>query len=262
MPYASRRSLSSTLALSLMILPALAPAPLAAQATLSNERPIELPARQPAAIQWWHGALLVGGVSTLMLFDNTVRHGSQDLRGSGTDGFAGAIRRFGQPEIYATTTAGLLTAGLLTGDPELTGAGRRLAASLALTTGLVYANKFVFGRPRPDDLRLDGDDFTPFSTRGEALPSGHTAMAFAFATSLSDEIDRPWATIGLYTAAGAVGWSRINDDRHWLSDVATGAVLGIASAKLASGRWKIFGLQAPSIITGPGGTGLGWRAEF
>ena len=50
--------------------------------------------------------------------------------------------------------------------------------------------------------------------------SGHTAMAFAFATSLADDIDRPWATVGLYAAAGAVGWSRIHDNRHWLSAVA------------------------------------------
>jgi membrane-associated phospholipid phosphatase len=87
-------------------------------------------------------------------------------------------------------------------------------------------------------------------------------MAFALATSLADDIDRPWAAVGLYTAAGAVGWSRIHDNRHWLSDVAAGAVLGIASAKFASGRWSIFGLRAPSVITGPRGVGLGWQAKF
>lgn len=259
----ARRPFRSTLALFLMALPlAGAPAPLAAQATLPMEQPLGQPLGQPTAVQWWHGALLVGGISALMLLDNPIRHGSQDLRGGGTDGFAGSIRRFGQPEVYATTTAALLTAGLLTGDPEITGAGRRVAASLALTAGLVYAGKFAFGRARPDDLFRDADDFRLLSGGDPALPSGHTAMAFAFATSLADEINRPWATIGLYTAAGAVGWSRINDDRHWFSDVATGAVLGIASAKLASGRWTIFGLRAPSIITGPQGTGLGWQAQF
>ena len=40
------------------------------------------------------------------------------------------------------------------------------------------------------------------------------------------------------------------------------AVLGIASAKFASGRWTIFGLRAPTLITGPRGMGIGWQAQF
>ncbi|HYC33696.1 MAG TPA: phosphatase PAP2 family protein [Gemmatimonadales bacterium] len=215
----------------------------------------------PANVEWWHGALFLGGVSTLMLLDNAVEHGSQHLRSSGTNGLASTVRHFGQPEVYATTALGLLTAGLVTGNPKITGMGKHLTASLALTTGVIFGGKTLLGRARPDDPRFDGDDFGVVS--GDAsLPSGHTAMAFALATSLADDIDRPLATVGLYTAATAVGWSRINDDRHWLSDVAAGAVLGIASAKFASGRWTIFGLRAPTFITGPGGVGLGWQASF
>lgn len=216
---------------------------------------------QPANIEWWHGALFLGGVSTLMLLDNAVKTGSQDLRGSGTNGLASTVRHFGQPEVYATTALGLLTAGIVTGNPKLSGMGKHLTASLALTSGVIYGGKAFFGRARPDDPIREGDDFGMFSGRG-SLPSGHTAMAFALATSLADDIDRPWATVGLYGAATAVGWSRINDDRHWLSDVAAGAVLGIASAKFASGRWTIFGLRAPSLIAGPAGTGIGWKASF
>ncbi|HUF36583.1 MAG TPA: phosphatase PAP2 family protein [Gemmatimonadales bacterium] len=217
--------------------------------------------RAPGEVQWWHGALFVGGVSTLMLLDNAVRHGAQDIRGTDGNRLASTFRRFGQPEVYATATLGLLAAGMVSGDTEVTGAGRRLASSLALTAGMIYAGKSVMGRARPDDPVYDGDDFGLFSGRG-SFPSGHTAMAFALATSLSDDIDRPWATVGLYTAAGAVGWSRIHDNRHWLSDVAAGAVLGIASAKFASGRWTIFGLRAPSVISGPRGPGVGWQAHF
>jgi hypothetical protein len=78
------------------------------------------------------GALFVGGVSTLMLLDNAVRSGSQSLRGSDGDRLASTVRRFGQPEVYGTATLGLLAAGLATGNPKLTGAGKRLAGSLAL----------------------------------------------------------------------------------------------------------------------------------
>jgi membrane-associated phospholipid phosphatase len=216
-----------------------------------------------SAIKWWHGALAVGGVSALMLLDGSVQHASQDLRGPTGDGMAATLRHMGQPEVYGTITAGLVAAGLVSGNPKVTQAGGRLAATMALTAAMTTAGKFVAGRPRPDGLSpiQDGDDFSPFSGR-EAMPSGHTAMAFALATSLSDDIKRPWATVGLYTLAGGVAWSRINDNRHWLSDVAAGALVGITSAKLASGRWKILGLTAPSVLTGPQGLGLGWQAKF
>ena len=234
--------------------------PLSAAAQTLEPIPAEV-ARTPGAIQWWHGALFLGGVSTLMLLDNAVKDGSQRMRGAAGDRLASTVRHFGQPEVYATATLGLLAAGVATGDANVTGAGKRLGASLALAAGLMGGGKAIMGRARPDDPTQDGDDFGLFAGKG-SLPSGHTAMAFAMATSLADDIDRPWATVGLYTAAGAVGWSRINDNRHWLSDVAAGAVVGIVSAKFASGRWTVFGLRAPSVITGPQGMGVGWQASF
>jgi membrane-associated phospholipid phosphatase len=124
----------------------------------------------------------------------------------------------------------------------------------------VEVGKVFLGRPRPEQS-LDADGYVPFSGQA-AMPSGHSAMAFAMATSLSDDIHRPWASVGLYGMATAVAWSRINDNRHWLTDVTAGALVGITSAKLASGRWRIFHLRPPSIIVGPAGAGLGWSATF
>jgi membrane-associated phospholipid phosphatase len=118
----------------------------------------------------------------------------------------------------------------------------------------------VVGRHRPEQS-LDADGYAAFSGQA-AMPSGHTAAAFALATSLADDIHRPWATVGLYGMATAVGWSRINDNRHWLTDVTAGALVGITSAKLASGRWRIFNFRPPSLIAAPGGMGLGWEGSF
>ena len=204
------------------------------------------------SIKWWHGLLFAGGVSALSLLDGSVRHASQDNRGATGNEVASVVRRMGQPEIYASISLGLLGAGLASGNSRLTGVGARATSSLALSATAVYAGKYLMGRGRPDQLA--GDE--------PSMPSGHTAMAFALATSLADDINRPWATVGLYTAATAVGWSRVNDNRHWLSDVAAGAVLGIASAKFASGKWTIFGIRAPSILAGPSGVGVGWNAQF
>jgi membrane-associated phospholipid phosphatase len=211
-------------------------------------------------IRWWHVTAAAGGLSALMLLDHPVQRYAQHNRGAGADNVAKLARHFGQPEVYGTVTLGLLGAGLVTHQPEVTRAGGRLAASLFLAGGAVQAGKLLFGRPRPEQS-LDADGFSPFSGQA-SLPSGHSAIAFALATSLSDDIHRPWATVGLYGVATATAWSRVNDNRHWLSDVTAGALIGITSAKLASGRWRIFGIRPPSVLVGPEGMGLGWSGKF
>jgi membrane-associated phospholipid phosphatase len=215
------------------------------------------------SIHWWHGAAVLGGVSALMLLDGSVQHAVQSHRTGSADRVAETVRHFGQPEVYGTVTAGLLIAGSLSHNARLTRMGTHVAGALAVAAGASNGIKLVTGRSRPDNPGLDGDsdDFGLFSGR-TSWPSGHTAMAFAFATALGDELHEPVARYGLLAAATAVGWSRINDNRHWLSDVAAGAVLGIASAKFASGRWRVFGIRAPSFIVGPRSLGLGWQAEF
>jgi membrane-associated phospholipid phosphatase len=215
------------------------------------------------SIQWWQGAAALGGVSALMLLDGSIRNAVQTHRSAGADRVAKTVRHFGQPEVYATVPVALLLAGAIGHDARLTHIGGRVLASLAVAGAAGTGMKFVTGRARPDGpgIDADADDFGLFSGR-DAWPSGHTSMAFAFATSLGDELHNPWARWGLYGAATAVAWSRVNDNRHWTSDVAMGALVGIASAKFASGRWRIFGLRAPSFIAGPRGMGLGWQAKF
>ena len=224
----------------------------------------ELPAAHTApsdhVIRWYHGAAALGGLSVLMLLDHPVQRYAMHNNGPGANNVAGFVRHFGQPEVYVSVTAGLVATGLATGHPGITRSGGRLALSLALAGLATQAGKTTSGRPRPEQS-LDADGYSPFSGQA-SFPSGHSAAAFALATSLADDIHKPWATVGLYGMATAVGWSRVNDNRHWFSDVAAGALVGITSAKLASGRWRIFGLRAPSFITGPSGMGLGWHAQF
>lgn len=216
--------------------------------------------QQAAVLRWWHGVIAVGGLSALMLLDRPSQRFFQDRRSAGADDWARAIRRGGQPEVYGTVTLGLVAAGLLSGDDNLTRSAGRLGATLALAGATSTLAKLTLGRPRPNQS-LDVDGYSPFSGQ-DAMPSGHTTMAFALATALADDIQRPWATVGLYTLATGVGWSRINDNRHWLSDVAGGALVGITSAKLVNGHWRIFGLRPPSVLLGPSHAGLAWRVEF
>ncbi len=245
----------------LFVLTLTCPAALAAQALHSE--PVDS-SPKATSIHWWQGAAVLGGLSTLLLVDGTVREDAQEHRTRAGDRFAESVRHFGQPEVYGTVTAGILAAGLVTHNPRLIRAGTRITGALVVAGAVSNGLKMVAGRGRPDNpyLDQDPDDFGPFSGHA-SWPSGHTSMAFAFATALGDELHQPVARYGLLAAATAVGWSRINDNRHWLSDVAAGAVVGITSAKFASGRWRVFGIRAPSFLVGPtGAMGLSWHSSF
>lgn len=241
----------------LVLAAVMAAQPFTASAQTTNP---SAPVPRPHVIRLWHGALVLAGLSGLMLLDNPIQRLTQDNRSPTGNDLAKGLRRFGQPEVYTTVTLGLVGAGLLSGNDEITRAGGRLATTLALAGAASSVTKLVIGRPRPSES-LNADGYVPFSGQ-DAMPSGHTTIAFALATALADDIGRTWASVGLYTLAAGVGWSRINDNRHWLSDVAFGAVLGITSAKLVNGRWRIFNLRPPGILLGPRHATIAWRITF
>lgn len=98
-----------------------------------------------------------------------------------------------------------------------------LATSYLLVTGTVLTLKSVTHIERPD-----GTSFNSF-------PSGHTAIAFAGAEFLWQEYKDHsiWYGISGYVVATGTGLFRIYNDRHWLTDVAAGAGIGILCTKTA-----------------------------
>jgi membrane-associated phospholipid phosphatase len=77
-------------------------------------------------------------------------------------------------------------------------------------------------------LRPDGSAYNSF-------PSGHTAEAFASAEFMRMEYKdvSPWYGVAGYAMATTTGILRLYNNKHWLSDVVTGAGIGIASTRLA-----------------------------
>lgn len=96
------------------------------------------------------------------------------------------------------------------------------AISAALMGCSVEAIKRMTKATRPD-----GSD-------NRSFPSGHTATAFMTATMLTKEYGHisPWIGIGAYTAAASTGIMRIANNKHWISDVMTGAGIGILATEL------------------------------
>lgn len=75
----------------------------------------------------------------------------------------------------------------------------------------------------------------PDGTSTNSFPSGHTATAFMGAEFLYQEYKDVsiWYGISGYAVATGTGFFRMYNNRHWLTDVAAGAGIGIISTKIA-----------------------------
>lgn len=115
-----------------------------------------------------------------------------------------------------------------------------------LITGIaVTIPKMLFNRMRPyQGLEPDPNQWKgPFAeTFYKSFPSGHTTSVFAIATIVASEYKNTiWVPVLSYSIATLSGLSRINDTKHWFSDVLGGAVFGWSMAKLIhnANNWKL-----------------------
>jgi len=129
--------------------------------------------------------------------------------------------------------------------------------------------KMTAGRRRPVDNPSHGPFLGPrgyFSDYGDdsSFVSGHAAMTFALATVISHESHSYWVGVPAYVVAGGISYSRIYVERHWLSDVIGGAVLGYSVGILVEHRRhskpQLAGTFYPVVDNNT--IGLAWRGLF
>ena len=129
------------------------------------------------------------------------------------------------------------------------GVTSRALKSTLLGGGAAIVLKVIAGRDRPFNSIDDPYSFHMFRFKDNSLPSGHTAVAFALATSLARETPDIWTDLGFFTLATVTAYARMHDDKHWASDVVLGAGVGILSARF------VHRFQA-KLAVGPGGVGM------
>lgn len=233
--------------------------PIARKITTACVCLVALPASAPAqqspfpTVRWWEVAIVAGTIGAVSAFDRGVDVWIQHHRSSSSDDLAKVLRHGGQPEVVFGVPAGMLAAGLIGGSKDLERRAGRVFVSVVVAGLATAAIKEGVGRVRPDSA-TNQYLFRPF-THHDSFPSGHTTVAFAFATSLGEEIHRPWASALLYAGAAGTGWSRLNDHHHWLSDVLAGATVGFVAGKIVEAH-------PPRILAGPGGARLEWHVAF
>jgi len=193
------------------------------------------PPESPPSVLSGKTAALAGFVlAASLLADESFRGQVQEYRGKTSDAVARVGNGFGEPRYVLPAIGAGLLVGQLTGQRSVTRVALRAGGAVALAGGITTAVKFAIGRSRPEGDG-DADLFRPFSGRS-SFPSGHTAVAFALATAIAEETRDPWSDAALYGAATLTALARVNDDRHWISDVFVGALVGHLSARWLSRR--------------------------
>ena len=132
--------------------------------------------------------------------------------------FMGAVTKLGDASINYSIGASLP-------NKEIRKNSMKSIILAGVTTQIL---KIAIGKSRPPGP-IEYNPFT-ISSRNNAMPSGHTATAFALATSIADYY--PKYKYLSYTIATLVGISRLYKDMHWFTDVIAGAGVGYASAKI------------------------------
>lgn len=172
-------------------------------------------------VQWAPAAALLVATPVLAFQDNAIQeHATEHAEVTGGDARSGDA-------VLAGMTA--LTFGV--GATEWIGGDDGHSAEVFLESFLVVAGltqglKVAVERHRPD------------AGNPVSFPSGHSAYAFSLATYLAraaaDSTDAWYGNLGYlaYVPATYVGINRVESNRHYASDVAFGAFLGVALTNL------------------------------
>jgi PAP2 superfamily protein len=155
---------------------------------------------------------------------------------------------FGGGRVMGSLAVGLFVAGRASNDTRFRAATYDLTQAMLVTGAYTSALKLAVHRGRPD------------GSNKLSFPSGHTSNAFAFAT-VADHYYGRRVGIAAYALAGAIGISRMEQNKHHASDVAAGAALGwiVGRTVVRKDGEPLAKKRELSLVpmTAPSGTGVG-----
>lgn len=157
----------------------------------------------------------------LQALDDAAMRAMQASRRPALEPVAGAVSKHSRTVLVLAALGGAIAGGAARAA-AIEGAVALVPVNLA-----VELLKRATFRARPDGEHKRSN---------AAFPSSHSANAFAVAAVLA----RRWrkAALPAFALAACVGWSRMYLNRHWLSDVAGGAILAVTLALLSVHAWR------------------------
>jgi membrane-associated phospholipid phosphatase len=140
--------------------------------------------------------------------------------------------------------------GRASGHSRLQHLGMDEIESALLAEGFTQGLKVAIRRDRP--RQVDGNQPKTYS-----FPSGHAMITFAGATVLQQHLGYK-AAIPTYLIASYVAMSRLHDNRHYASDVAFGAAMGIVIGRSVTWHGRNF-YASPMLLPGGAGVQLAYK---
>ncbi len=154
-------------------------------------------------------------------------------RNNGSEGIMKFLSNSDGPIVGAVPVIQFVTA-YASNDRSMFQDGRQSLMALGYAIAIQTAFKYSLQRDRPY-VTYPGV-INPYKNNADpSLPSGHTSVAFATATTLSLCYPKWYIIAPAYAWAGAVGYSRLYLGMHYPTDVLFGAVTGAGAAWIS---WK------------------------
>ena len=181
---------------------------------------------------WLHVGIIAGGTALLTLADQPFRDASQGNPPGPQRYYHSAIVEGGRMygEWYSIGgVAGIFGVyGLIAKDTASKKIFIELLQSGLYAEGLTTLIKMAVGRSRPytNEGPSKFRPFTGINKNSNSFPSGHSTSAFALSTVMSRHANSNALKILAYVPAGFTLFSRIYQDKHWVSDELLGAAFG------------------------------------
>lgn len=146
-----------------------------------------------------------------------------DVRCSGTDNVASFFKTFGEGRIFIPAFAGLAVLDIFCDDLPVLGVagdfGDRVTRAYLVGAPPMLVMQLVTGASRPGEASHDSQ-WRPFTDNNGV--SGHAFMGAVPFLTAARMCDNFWLKSGLYILSTFTAWSRVNDDRHYLSQACLG----------------------------------------
>lgn len=214
-----------------------------------------------------HDWLLAGGLTGLVavsaVLDGGIKRESQETITPQRHAFTKNAQRFGAEGSWLVLGA-FQAYGYFAEDTKAKAVAMDGVSASIIAAGIITPlMKFTVGRVRPN-ASDHTFDLKPFSGN-YSFPSGHVTQAFAVASVISAHYDQWWVQGLSYGLAGAVGYSRIEQNSHYASDVVAGAIIGTIVGRTIVKRHskpRQWTLTMTPYWGGQGTTGLMFSKDF
>lgn len=211
---------------------------------------------------WLLAGSLTGLVAASSAFDGGIKEEAQETITPRRHAFTKNAQRFGAEGSWLVLGA-FEAYGYFAEDTKAKAVAMDgLSASIIAAGIITPLVKFTVGRVRPN-ASDHTFDFKPFSG-SYSFPSGHATQAFAVASVISAHYDKWWVHGLSYGLAGVVGYSRIEQNSHYASDVVAAAIIGTVVGRTIVKRHnkpKEGAFTMTPYFGGPG-TGLAFSKDF